>query len=385
MPSSVGPNTFGEENLVFGYDLGDVRNSYKGEPTVNLLPAGVAFGHNSGGYGNSVTVVDAPEKGPGWKKVTISNRGTNFRIIQWTYLSMLANTTYCFSAEFDWGNLLGKGYSLNHDGSGTGVRNFYLPNNYSSSLGSAIQLTAGRPAGVYAGTITHTVAHTHSFFLNNPTTNVSGLNDYFYYRNFQVEANSHPTPYTTGTRSATQGLLDLTGNSTINLSNVSFDSNAQVDFDGSDDYASLGNPTVLRDLTSGTIETVYYRDASTGTYQMIFTDAGSDLEITYSGNVLQFYIGNSGLNYTHAVTGQWFHVAGTWDASSKKIYLNGVEVASGTNTGIDTGNRDRYVGGRGTSFPFNGKIPMIKVYTRTLTASEVKSNFNAIKGRFSIL
>ena len=117
---------------------------------------------------------------------------------------------------------------------------------------------------------------------------------------------------------------------------------------------------------------------------MIFTDAGSDLEITYSGNVLQFYIGNSGLSYTHAVTGQYFYIAGTWGPDFKKMYINGVEVASGTNTGIDTGNRDRYIGGRGTSFPFNGKIPMVKVYSRTLTASEIKANYKAIKGRFNI-
>jgi len=36
MPTSVGPNTFGEENLVFGYDTGDSVNSYKGEPTTNI-------------------------------------------------------------------------------------------------------------------------------------------------------------------------------------------------------------------------------------------------------------------------------------------------------------------------------------------------------------
>ena len=35
MPTSVGPNTFGEENLVFGYDLGDSKNSFPGIPAVN--------------------------------------------------------------------------------------------------------------------------------------------------------------------------------------------------------------------------------------------------------------------------------------------------------------------------------------------------------------
>jgi len=193
------------------------------------------------------------------------------------------------------------------------------------------------------------------------------------------------TPIQPGaTRSSTASLIDLKETTDINVSNVSFDSTGQPDFDGSDDYASLGNPTVLRDLTSGTIETVYKRDVSTSTYQMVFTDAGSDLEITYLSNTLQFYIGNSGLSYTHAVTGQYFHVVGTWGSGTKKLYINGVEVASGTNTGIDTGNRDRYVGGRGTSFPFNGKIPIVKVLTRALTATEIKQNFNAYKNRFDI-
>ena len=200
----------------------------------------------------------------------------------------------------------------------------------------------------------------------------------------QVVAGSHVVqPIQPGvTRSATQGLLDLTNNATINLSNVSFDSNAQMVFDGTDDYTSLGNPTALRDLTSGTIETVYYRDASSGTYQMVFTDAGSDLEITYLGNTLQFYIGNSGLSYTHAVTDQWFNVVGTWGSGFKKLYINGVEVASGTNTGTDTGNRDRYVGGRGANFPFNGEIPIARIYGQALTDDEVLQNYNAFKSRF---
>ena len=200
----------------------------------------------------------------------------------------------------------------------------------------------------------------------------------------QVVAGSHVVqPIQPGvTRSATQGLIDRTNNTTINLSNVSFDSNAQMVFDGTDDYTSLGNPTALRDLTSGTIETVYYRDASSGTYQMVFTDAGSDLEITYLGNTLQFYIGNSGLSYTHAVTDQWFNVVGTWGSGFKKLYINGVEVASGTNTGTDTGNRDRYVGGRGANFPFNGEIPIARIYGQALTDDEVLQNYNAFKSRF---
>ena len=164
----------------------------------------------------------------------------------------------------------------------------------------------------------------------------------------------------------------------------STDNGGTWDFDGTDDHINIGNPTALQSLTTGTIEAVYYRDASTGTYQMIFTDATSAFEITYLGNTLQFYIGNSGIGVAHSVTGEFFHVAGVWGSGYKKLYLNGSEVASGTNTGINTGSLTRYIGGRGSSFSFNGKIPLARVYTAALSAAQVLQNFNAQKSRFGL-
>ena len=376
MPSSVGPNTFGEENLVFGYDLGDVSNSYKGEPTTNQLTnsdfsngtTGWTFGSWDGGR---YTYTTETVTGPFGKPVTA------LKVVRTT-----SDTSY---AHFHQGNngkfTSGNTYTISVYVKGSGTLGQYNQGGYSPIVYRPGQfVTLSNEWTRISYTLTSQTDTLYPYWAaENITQNVP-----MYFVFAQSEGKDHVTPYVAGTRSATQGLIDLTGNSTIDLTNVSFDSNAQIDYDGSNDYASLGNPTVLRDLTTGTIETVYYRDTSTGTYQMVFTDAGSDLEITYSGNVLQFYIGNSGLNYTHAVTGQYFHVTGTWGPGFKRLYLNGVEVASGTNTGIDTGNRDRYVGGRGTSFSFNGKIPMVKIYSRTLTASEVRSNFNAIKGRFNI-
>jgi hypothetical protein len=137
----------------------------------------------------------------------------------------------------------------------------------------------------------------------------------------------------------------------------------------------MGNPTILKNMPSGSIEAVYYRDSSTGTYQMIFTDAGSDLEVTYLGNVLQFYIGNNGVSYTHAVTTRWVHVIGTWNTTTKTIYLNGTQVASNSNPGLTTGNRTRYLGSRAGSFPLVGNIADIRVYSKTLLTSDVSQNY----------
>jgi type 1 fimbria pilin len=58
------------------------------------------------------------------------------------------------------------------------------------------------------------------------------------------------TPVIDGERSVSGSLLDLTGNSTLDLTNVSFDSNAQMTFDGTNDYAStsvlpMGTPSAI--------------------------------------------------------------------------------------------------------------------------------------------
>jgi len=52
MPSSAGPNTAGESNLVFAYDLGDAVNSYKGEPTTNTVRYSNNVTGSNYGYNN---------------------------------------------------------------------------------------------------------------------------------------------------------------------------------------------------------------------------------------------------------------------------------------------------------------------------------------------
>ena len=180
---------------------------------------------------------------------------------------------------------------------------------------------------------------------------------------------------------------DLAGSNNGTLTNGPTFSSANggsLVFDGVNDYVDIGNPTPLQSLTQGSIEAFYYRTTSTATYQMIFTDVNSDLEITYATDTLQFYIGNSGISYSHAITGRWFYLTGVWGVGFKRLYLNGVQVASGTNTGLNTGSRVRYIGSRAGGLPLNGLISIIRVYNRSLTHTEILQNYNATKGRFRL-
>jgi hypothetical protein len=383
------------DGLVFHYDTGNTVRSYLGEPTTNLLPNGVAAVHDAAS-GNAVTVTDATtEKGPGWKKVTITARGSNFRTLQWTYLSMSANVTYTFSAVFDWGNMRGKNYFIYFDGNGTGARTYYRPGDYTNAGSELIDSTM--PDGKFAGKILHSGTHTHSFFIGNSTTGVSGLNDYFYYKEFQAEAKSHPTQFTTGTRSATQGLKDLAAKNTINISTVSFDSNAQMTFDGTNDYISIPDSSVMKPSTEMTVEMIVKANSTTSGWNRLFGKdpyTNSWLIFLETGGTLiraLHYVGGTEYrcNTSYSIsTTKYTHIVFTFKTGDAiRSYFNGsagdgiVSLPAGTFQ--YNGTSDFLIGYAGADY-FNGQIPVAKIYNQALTADQVQRNFNAVKSRFNI-
>jgi hypothetical protein len=377
---------------VFMYDTGDTRNSYKGEPTTNLLPNGVAEGHNSGAYGNVVTVTDATiEKGPGWKKVTISNRGSNFRIIQWTYITMSANTFYCHSAEFDWGNMRGKGYFMYFDGNGSGTRVYYRPGNYAS--GASSDIDSSMPDGKFAGRIVHTTTHTHAFFIGNYSYNVSGLNDYFYYKEFQVETKLHPTQYTTGTRSTTQGLLPIVSNTSIDISNVSFDSDASMLWDGTDDTLAVSETYSHKPGLPYTYEIIVYPLGSDNGYdKMLLGKPGWHTGIMHQSGYTWFRTRYGSPAFYDAgwyslSAGNYYHLVAVYiPGTSMRFYVNGV--LNGENTSVPSSLLDigdtLNIGGSSSNYSSYVKIPVAKVYNRALSLAEVKQNYNKYKSRFNL-
>jgi len=209
-----------------------------------------------------------------------------------------------------------------------------------------------------------------------------------------------PVRYTAGTRSATQGLKDLTGRSTIDLSNVSFDSNAQMTFDGTNDLITLADAAHLKfSAGSFTIEQIL-TVTSIASKQRTFSKGSSGWSRGWHAAIRptqwEFELsdgvstpGNSFLINTATTVGT-NHVA--WvieNAATAKLYVNGVQVGS-TQTiteSVDFATTTSTVGigafESGGEY-FNGKIPYTKLYARALTASEIQQNFNAVRGRYGI-
>ena len=207
---------------------------------------------------------------------------------------------------------------------------------------------------------------------------------------FQVEINGHATQFTTGTRSATQGLLDRTGTSTIDISNASFDSDAQMAFDGTDDYITAGNPTELQFIYSDpfSLEVWIKADDLSGFNHVIGKTYGNyRLSVTSSGYSFRLDSNNLTTNAGTPVVGEWQHVVATWEPSTStaRVYVNGVLEQSVTDATVDwtyTSANFQLGNSPGENYHFNGTIPVARVFSKTVTSAEVLQSYNATKDRF---
>ena len=84
----------------------------------------------------------------------------------------------------------------------------------------------------------------------------------------------------------------------------------------------------------------------------------------------------------------WHHVVGTYDSSvtTAKIYVDGQlkNTNSSILTGITSNTQPLLIGSRSGIGGFGGSIGGVRIYNRTLSATEVSQNFNSQKGRFGL-
>jgi len=390
--------------LRFAYDTGyptvsssfDTYRYNNGEPTTNLADTDTKrtiTPHNAGGYNHTITTADAPEKGPGWKKITISQHGTNHRLAQFPYISHTSGSTLSYSIEYDFNGL--------STSTGSQTSDYYWKLDGSSGVfGDATPIDNGYQRAL---TYTRSSNGVQAIFLANANLNRAGINDIIYYKNYQVEDKDHNTPFVATTRSISGSLVDLIGSQQIKLTQVSYDSNAQLTFDGTNDYAEL--PSFFVPTGSRSVEVVaMVASASTDSAQKhIFANSdqvGNSLDdagiaIIYRNGHFRGYIWNwDGANsprtekifQTNVEQDKFYHLVLTHDDSEAKFYTNGVLVASGLCTGSRFPSNDTTIGrySPGYSQGFNGDIPIVRVYNRCITSDEVAQNFNSIKERFDI-
>ena len=108
------------------------------------------------------------------------------------------------------------------------------------------------------------------------------------------------------------------------------------------------------------------------------------------------YDGTSGEEFDTAVVstmaaGTWYNLSCTCDGSNLSMYQNGVFKGSFSHTKdlLDT-THGLFIGGEqpghGTDHngEWDGKISCVQIYNRALSAEEVLSNYNGLRGRFGV-
>ena len=415
MPTNVGPNTKGEENLVFGYDLGDVANSYKGQPSQNLWDSidntqtlrGSRTAHYWTGRRWLINNTYTHPGVPGPKGVKL---GKVFKFTSGALSSTWSGNSYGYMLR-DIACTSGNTFTVS-------VWAYVSPDCDIDSLPASIEGESGGEStptgysrrydlnnkGVWQNFARKAISDGNLRFIpvypaKNGVTDGS-FDGFFMWAAPQVVEGSSPVQFLDGgeTRSATQGLLDLKGNSTIDLSNVSFDSNAQMTFDGTDDYIDLGD-RFIPSTGPFTME-ILYQISTTGGRGGLFE---RNTTSPYNGALIgqggagnwSFQVNNGSQSLTSTVTypttNTWYHEIGVFNGSNTIYhYRNGTSI--GTVTGSTMGNLDTQgtrqnltIFKRDTnSGTIGGKVAVVKIYNRALTASEVQSNYNAIKGRFNI-
>lgn len=225
------------------------------------------------------------------------------------------------------------------------------------------------------------------------------------------------TPYVSSSRSTTDGFKDLSKNandgnlingpstgvssyrdgSIIYVGNMFAGDNATLskssnylDFDGTNDFIELTSsaPTVK------TVEVWFNPDVISGDQVLYGPEAnGGDNWLALNGSGQVYFYGtesadtnNFSMSGGSVSAGNWYQSVATIDGATATIYLNGNQVASSTKSftigswagGADIGRRG--VGGR----YYDGKISLVRVYDKVLTAAEIKSNYNQFKGRFGL-
>ena len=358
------------DGLVFHYDTGNTVRSYLGEPTVNLLYSAGAYNLIDGAtdiYGRCTKT----DLGNG--KYRFVNNGTGVSTVRvYTNQGDLINgATYACSVYYE--NLVG---GIGIDWCDTGIIGLNYSTNVSGRLGG--YGTRGTYDGPY-------------YFLDINFDSGGAVTLY----NPQVEYKSHVTPFVAGTRSATQGLRDLTGNSIIDLTNVSFDANAQMTFDGTDDTISVNSYSAIELADNVSIEYVYMRLSTDPILDVIankYHSTGWEL-FCQTGNTFALagrngdgtYYATSNAAYT-IQNNKYYHLVANKEGLSWRLYVNGGLYASLTANSLGTwsNNGILQIGGEGGGYFPNMKLPVFKIYNRALPASEIQQNFNAIKGRYGL-
>ena len=186
-----------------------------------------------------------------------------------------------------------------------------------------------------------------------------------YFDGFQLEQKAYATPYADGSLG--------NGHSWSGTAHASTSSRTVATMT----YPTAGNISA----SAGTISAWAYRDSIGGAWPEILAIQGTAnyiiLRLTTDGKPNAYW--GASITATNPVTaGVWHHYASTYDGTTLKIYLDGVEVASGGTSGFTGMPANMGVGySAWGGEQWNGQIDDFAIFPTALSAQEVYSIYKS--------
>ena len=409
------------DGLVLCLDAAEV-NSYAGEPTTNNLDSsdranantGPNVSYNFASIAMTKEVVNYSSDRPHVYRFKSTNATGYVSIGYNSSIQNQSGSVYAFSFDYkviraDSGTTTNLN-TVNMTVYGNGYKNPATGTTASNLTSSEVELSDGWKRV----TKTYTCGYT-GYNQTRQNLNTGDTGDFeVLIDNIQFEDKTYSTPFADLSRSATNGWLDLSGNGNngtlTNMVGTGVShyrdgqvikpiNNAYLDFDGSDDKVQISHSTQLNNAKSWEIWFKIDSFPDTSTHDSVFSKTANWNQ--QGGILLSLIYGNLRFSYggywadlviesiSNMNTNTWYQVVGTGEDTGSGIlmkgYLNGVYKGSLTSTAafVPTNTNALYLG-FGSGGTMNGQIGIFRVYEQTLTASEVLSNYNATKGRFSL-
>jgi len=387
-----------KNGLIFHFDTGDIYNSYLGRPTNNTAFNESLYNYNNvpGSVTTNLTQTSDTYKGaPIWKQTLTPLDGSG--------VSWLSNANNPGLGVVLYGGAAGGGLANRY----TGHSIFFKPTvpmagtpiflHYSNIGGWQNCCTQPEDMGdgwfrayvLWYDTVTRSDG---KYWAINPATASLNVPITIYWAGpFKEDLNAQSvSQYIYGTRSATQGLKDLTGVHSLDLSNVTFntDIRPKIYFDGTNDYINIPSSNLF-DTQTVTVEVLvkpyaisqngfWFEKGAVNTQYSLFME-GSNIVWRQAGN-------SQYCSTSHMTVNQWNHVVGTFRTGERRTYVNGqCKVDDGLSYTLNTGQGNQFVGSYNSGgYHYNGEIAVVKVYNRVLTAEEIHKNYLHYKERFSM-
>jgi hypothetical protein len=387
-----------KNGLIFHFDTGDIYNSYLGRPTTNMLGDSMSVYNNVSG--------DVP--------YTLTTTGEYYRGAP-VYKEVLTPTSSSGVSWLTAGNNPGIGVVT---GGGGGTANRYTGHSiffkptvpmhsspiytHYSNIGGWQSSTNYEDMGdgwfrayvLWYDTVTRSDG---KYWAINPLTASLNVPITIYWAGpFKEDLNVQSvSQYVYSSRSNTQGLKDLTGVHSLDLSNVSFNNatRPQMYFDGTNDYINIASSNLF-DTSAVTVEVLvkpyassqygfWFEKGAVNTQYSLFMEGSNIVWRTCSapGVYDSMYFSSSLLT-----ANQWHHVVGTYTPGVKRVYHNSyLKNDSSYSSALTTNQGNQFIGSYNSgAYHYNGEIAIVKVYNRVLTAEEVHKNYLHYKERFSL-